>query len=743
MVGRLEPSPSVEDDPSTASDALSLHTIADQADAYAAQEQEDADFALALALEEQETARFAHAERHRVTQNNEADENQAPDQTEAFPPYRDDPDAVDDDEPPPYRDDPNVESDQNADPEAATETTPRKNRVVGILQKLFKTWLCCVLFSSAITIIIVVVVILLAFAYGTKQTPKERAWHASQSQDGKLVLPRLYPKLEVGASNECKDAWENYGAQLDCHRMILSTAWDNGDPAEVNSTNADPFYHSAAVCSLRCRSSIVRLGNPFPKACILRKDRFDFNNYGKDGKAYFEKHELEEGPGHVAISLLARYDSLCRSTPRQREKTEWKTCSADLWMKWGIIGGQNEAHMNGLKEFLERTSEKKTIPAETRTVTALNSNNVERAYIISLPSRDVGPGSEETDCGFCTLDWLERKMRSFEYGQMLDPESGEPLGLLEFYKKMEGVVQRCKGYKHHNALGRTRQKWETLGWWCNGKPCHRDRPSISKEVKHILHGWDKEELPTNFRKLMDEGKIPKAMQALVFGIKDLPCGMSFDKYIAIRDIIPNEYVISRLCGDKCRNAIERLQARIRIEFPDAAKDPKYGRYFDAWNEGIQFYNKVCLTSQPKTIFKGPQYLCAPGYASVDRPQWIFESQPPSRPRILSTFSAAIDELDAKLPRYPSRLTSPEQMQIQAKVLAGSLCNTCAGGLFIGHERQWKKTVGEFLGDPSINGTEYVQAAKKGWLVCGRMYGLTFSRTDQKKLWQMTGLDRYD
>jgi hypothetical protein len=40
-----------DDDPaSAASDAHSLHTIADQANAYAAQERSDADFALALQL---------------------------------------------------------------------------------------------------------------------------------------------------------------------------------------------------------------------------------------------------------------------------------------------------------------------------------------------------------------------------------------------------------------------------------------------------------------------------------------------------------------------------------------------------------------------------------------------------------------------------------------------------------------------------------------------------------------------
>lgn len=49
-------SPHTDEDPAAASsDALSLHTIAEQADVYAVQEQEDADFALALSLEEEDT----------------------------------------------------------------------------------------------------------------------------------------------------------------------------------------------------------------------------------------------------------------------------------------------------------------------------------------------------------------------------------------------------------------------------------------------------------------------------------------------------------------------------------------------------------------------------------------------------------------------------------------------------------------------------------------------------------------
>lgn len=158
---------------------------------------------------------------------------------------------------------------------------------------------------------------------------------------------------------------------------------------------------------------------------------------------------------------------------------------------------------------------------------------------------------------------------------------------------------------------------------------------------------------------------------------------------------------------------------------------------------------MCLSSTPNAIFQSSENLCAPGYAAVGHPEWIFASKHgnydhPSRGEILDAFSKGIDALAA---RPPSQLLPPgkdrESARMQTKKVVESACNTCAGQIFIGAGPDWKKTVDEFLDDKDVNGTAYVEAAKKGWLTCGKMYGMEFSERQKRMMWKRFGLDRYD
>jgi hypothetical protein len=88
-----------DNDPtSAASDALSLYTIADQADAYAVQEQSDADFALALQIADEEGRGIVEPRNAPETASGAPiryrDDPEAGQEEEALPPYRDDPDAA-------------------------------------------------------------------------------------------------------------------------------------------------------------------------------------------------------------------------------------------------------------------------------------------------------------------------------------------------------------------------------------------------------------------------------------------------------------------------------------------------------------------------------------------------------------------------------------------------------------------------------------------------------------------------
>ncbi|KAF2689844.1 hypothetical protein K458DRAFT_412702 [Lentithecium fluviatile CBS 122367] len=744
-----------DDDPAAAaSDALSLHTIADEADAYAAHEQEDADFALALALEDEETQRLVRAQSQALNQSESHQERRSEDQTEPFPPYRDDPDAEQqledgpDTQPPPYRDDPNAVledgDDENLDAELATTPSRRRN-FVRILRKAGKMWLWCLGFTTGITLVIIGVVFILIWKFG-KQDPKEAAWKSSHSSDYDLKIPMLYPALESGASGDCKTSWEKHASSLACHRMILSPVWDDGNADEVNAASADPFAYSVPVCTEQCRRSIEKLADPLAESCHRRTDRFDLTNYGKDGKAYFDKRKMEEGPIQAAKALVERYDRFCARPPRGEPLSEWGTCAADLWMRWGVVDGKNEMNLNGLDIFLANTSERRTFPLvrETGSLTYIGGK---RTYDVESSPRTVGPGKGETDCGYCTVDWLVRKMGSFEFGEILDPVSGEPLGLKDFYDRMSNALRRCNdGARGRGALRKVKWKWAKYGWLCHDGPCDKDR-KITNEVKQALHGVRKENdwpLPW-IQQCTETQNAPKnALGGLRDGLTSMPCSIWFNENVAIEQIVPHQHIVDRLCSDQCRNAVDRIQQQYGDQFPKGSGMTPLTRLFGAWEMARDQADKICLSQSSNSVVTKSTSFCAPGYAALGHPEWIFPNKIPSRPQILSIFSEAIDKLDKKLPRYaPPQKDNPESRKVLARAVGESLCNPCAGAIFIGESEKWKKTVNEYLDDRSVDGREYTRVAKKGWMVCARMFGLNLTPQLRRQLWEMTGLDRYD
>ncbi|ORY12620.1 hypothetical protein BCR34DRAFT_563404 [Clohesyomyces aquaticus] len=745
MAARADPPPTVEDDPSTASDAVSLHTIAEQADAYEAQEQEDADFALALALEEQESARFARTQRIIHPQSSEP---RAASEPEAFTPYRDEPEAVDDIDPPPYRDDPDAdpaEGEQTTDAEAAAGLPQRQNIFLRILRKIAKAWLCYLICSTVFTIIVVVAVLVLAFIYGGKQgtsqgDPKEAAWLASGSQDYDLNLPKLYPALEESTSYTCKKTWEDLALGLPCHRMILSPAWDNGNPTEAKAAGTDPVYYNEAVCTRACKTALDKLDSPMPNTCVNRTNRFDFDRYGKDGKAYFEKHGIEEGPADVSKSLLARYDRLCSGPQKRYMGKKPLSCAEDLWMTWGIVDGKHEANLNGLDTFLEQTSVKKTIPASRQTVVKLTRSGKNATFTRSVRSRRVGPGRGETECSDCLRDWLARKTLSFRYGEILKPGTRTPLGLADFAARMKNASQRCYAYNQKED-----HVWEAMGWWCDGAPCQKDDYSIPWTVINVLHGHDKTHPPSQLSRSY-LGNVPdnkkEAVRTLLAAMKDMRCdALGLTPSDFTNPFVTSAHVLSRLCTPLCLNSVDRIAALV-----EAAKSA--GSPFTLITDSIANVHTLCKSSSPISFTTTPETLCVPGYAALNltsliaSPQAPFSSSastpPLPRASILSTFRTALASIKTWNDDFrPGTLRS--HGSLQKLRIAESACNTCAGEMFIGKEGRWKETVDAFLADPEVNGTEYVRVAREGWVECGKMFGMRLSRGQRREMFEKVGL----
>jgi hypothetical protein len=724
-----------------ADDAVSLHTLAEQDD-YATQEQEDADFALALSLEEEED-RHARSFAETNTQSRERGARTAQGQQEEqarqrIGPYRDNPydediheDYIDDT---PYRDDAEaivVETEEDAE---TSENGGQKRRCVarclGWIRHLAKKppsllrkhslWaVITALMFIAVLFSVILFVGLRGHDGAADQQPttrKQQAFKKSGSVDGNISLPNLYPKLEDGASAECKDAWEKLG-HLRCPEAVLWTAWDKGDGDTIRESKMDIYAWSRLACDSAgtgCERAIGRLNEDLVKICTKRTDRFDILEYRKRELQYFKEEELDDGPIQVMQSFGTRWNRLCDQPYGEIWGTpiEWGTWPAELWMRWGSADGKDSAtDMRYLDTFFEATSEKKTIEAHVeRGFIETDRGIVE--YKVNVPARKIGPGDGETDCDYSMLSWLERKWASFEYGLILDPQTDEPLGLAAFNELMEKAVKRCKK-KIPGWIKRARHTmWEQYGWWCAGKLCREDEP-VPHIVLELLNGLTTSDLPIqNIRMVLNTTSVAEdtveALQALHDSLLSMPCSI-WHAMKDLEDIGPSDYRIRRICSNECRTSVDRIQRQHGELFAKVSHVGAAGGIFFDWEFVRMLANITCTGPKYDELITNLTPFCAPGYAFLDRLEWIlpFPETIPTNKDILDAFAPAVDTLAKSLPVWIYKPSPDVETQRRlARQISESVCNRCAIELLIGSETNRRERVSEFLSDEEVNKTEY-------------------------------------
>jgi hypothetical protein len=731
--------------PRPAADAVSLHTIANH-DVYATQEQEDADFALALSLEEEEQDRAREVSQLTV----QAQEREALIPRERLgsdaipPPYRDDSDDSDDDaipsnDLPPYRDDPDAdERDGNGNVEAqAPQALVEERRFQrslhrsGNLLRDFargfgsRNMICRNLSRLAVTAILVIVLLLVLgilligplfyYLHEPTVTKKQRAFDVSGSMDINLKITKLYPPLEDGTSENCARTWNAAAAGLHCHKDILSTAWDKGDAEYMEKSRMNIWESSRQVCGgfVACGRNIRVLREKVFAECTRRTDRFDFDKYGTYKLRFFETNELDDGPVQAVQALEARYNHLCDS--EWNEKLPWNTYSGELWMMWGIADGKDaKQDIRYLDIFLDATNEKNTIEAHTERG-SVETWTGPLSYEVEVPARKVGPGDAETVCGNSIRAWLGRKWRNFEYGAVLESHTGIPLGLAQFNELMARATKRCA--ETSLMIKWSHYLWEDYGWWCKDKdaPCHEDEP-VPRSVTQLLHGLGKNHsLLSSLRDLMKRKGAPKdALEGLHDSLLSMPCSIFIPGDVMMKHVMPSDYRVHRLCGNECRNAVDRIQRK----YSDLFEEPFAAR----WSTNILLDWNPYRASQNLTC-KGPEYndlitektpFCAPGYAALGHPEWIFPSTwtTPSKKDILTAFGPAVDVLAKSMPEYTRKpSTDAESQRRLARQMSESICNKCAAELLIGTKSDWiQRDLRSFPGD-KVDEVEYARVVR--------------------------------
>lgn len=712
--------------PRPTEDAVSLHTIAEP-DVYSAQEQEqaDADYALALALEEEEEqrerdvarSRAEAEERDRLIAQERAERQERHDE-----PYRDDleegngaADISGDANDVPYRDDPDAEVEDERDPEHHAPTPSNVGKLrkcVGVSVRWTRdsarratAWKSGVVKKALIAVLIALVGVavlislmrLIGPSYDSDAplTRKQRAFEDSGSMNKYLVLPKLYPDLEDSASYECKRVWTTHTPALKCHEGVLTKAWDQGDGEHIRAANMDIYGYSRLVCDQvqTCSRAIKALQNNMQEACDERSDRFDWDAYRLRELRYFSNEDgADSGPMQLAQSLTARYDRLCDgpNTGFWGKPIEWDTYAGELWMRWGIADGKDAGrNLAYMETFLDATEEKRTIEAHVETG-SVETEKETINYEVEVPSRRVGPGEGETDCGYSIQSWIERKWASFEYGAVIDPATGEPMTLADFNELMERAIKRCKKFDAGQMIRRRHEIWEQFGMWCNGGPCPKDKEPISKAVLQLIHGMNRADSPLpEIREMMNRTDAPtEALQALHDDLLDMPCGIWMTGVDLMHAIMPSDFLVRHLCSDACRNAIDRIQKRHGPLFLDVSQRLPSDNIVAQWATIHRRALTTCKGAGYSEMVTKSTPLCAPGYAFLGHPEWIFEESPDSK-EVLAAFAPAVEKLAKSLPDY-IRKPSPDKWTQQrlARQLSESVCNRCAARLLLRTTPDW-------------------------------------------------------
>ncbi|KAH7381181.1 hypothetical protein DE146DRAFT_278360 [Phaeosphaeria sp. MPI-PUGE-AT-0046c] len=716
--------------PRPADDAVSLHTIAEP-DVYSAQEQEqaDADYALALALEEEEEERARDVARSRAeAAEREALIAQEREEQQPNGPYRDDIQVIDVDRDDvedgivdslPYRDDPSAEGEDAEgleDPRPAPPKTvwgktrhyigrsarclrDSTRRVTSWKSGIVKKALVIVIITLIAVGVLIKVLVLIGPSDEPEEpekplTPRERAFQESGSMNRYLVLHKLYPDLEDSASYECKRVWKTHTPALKCHQGLLSTAWDKGDGDHIRAAKMDIYGYSKLVCDAprwTCSRAIRDLKDNMQEACDERTDRFDWDNYQARDLRYFDDEEgRDSGPMQLAQSLTARYDTLCEGPGNGFWGTpiEWDTYTAELWMRWGIADGKDAGRDLGyLDKFFLATNEKKTIEAHVEKG-SVETEAGSMTYEVDVPDRRVGPGDGETDCGNSIRDWIETKWASFEYGAVMDQTTGDPMSLVKFNALMEKAIKRCEKFEAGQMIRRRHEIWEQFGMWCDGAPCREQ--AVPDVALQLIHGLKQDDSPLpGIRKMVNQTGAPvEALQALHDDLLEMPCSIWMDETRLQEDIMPSDFRVRRLCSDECRNAIDRIQKRHGDLFREASNNLPAENIFAQWAVMRRRAEATCKGLEYKEMITRTTPLCAPGYAFLGHPGWIFQ-QPTSKKDILEAFSPAVEKLAKSLPDYIRKPSSDTGTQRRlARQLSESVCNRCSGKLLLGTTPDW-------------------------------------------------------
>ncbi|KAF2472575.1 uncharacterized protein BDR25DRAFT_302703 [Lindgomyces ingoldianus] len=287
--------------------------------------------------------------------------------------------------------------------------------------------------------------------------PLNQAW---ESSNNRLNFVRLYPRLQTSPSLACQVAW-NTLSYVPCHEKIWNRSWDNGK--HYSLFDPDISLYSQAMCSPSCTEAITRAFQLISSQCT-EEDKFDMTDYAGTFSA---DPGLEDGPVEVISTIARRLSHTCRQEPSRQQYYYGSApyCTSVMWEDWFIVDGMNAGNLEGLDTFEARTHTSRTSSGTYRYYNTQDTCDDLLTYYSGryVNARRFGPFVNSTSCDWCTMNWFERKLLSWEKDAVTDPKTGKNVNLSDYLHQIKHVGERCDADAWERVWGRALQKYKQSG----------------------------------------------------------------------------------------------------------------------------------------------------------------------------------------------------------------------------------------------------------------------------------------
>lgn len=621
--------------------------------------------------------------------------------------------------------DPSITMDVSTKSEGGSRSSPNSTSNDRVLPKGRK-WITIVS-TLVICAVMACIAVSTLFVSKYRHQDQRRKAHSSigpantQHSSFGLNFAREYPKLDTERSTQaCRNAWNSLTA-VPCHEKIWNRSWDFGhyDPLEFELDRFLPL-----ICREECTDALSEAKSMISNSCSAH-DHFEIHRY----KGRFNTTLLEPNPVAVIDVLLARQTHDCQTSPVGDAERGY--CMTDLQERWSVLNGLMVEPLHGIDEFLLKTNQYRTEPAE-QMLGMIGGSDWVFEYNYMREERSFGPRRGETTCSYCTLDWLGRKLKSWK-PDLIYYKNGSPMELPVYLERISKAGRRCAGenfttlwaeaigqYEDQGLLDRE-GKWlrqpsgNKLYLFQHG-PSAGDSPS--PEIRDYLEemgDWQSSHPYLSEKESEELHHVASCLQ----GLHEETLSMTCYPFLSIEDLASNildtpEHLRSS-CTNDCQVSIQRLKVMTIKTWPELVYHQKHYRTQESeipfslyeWGEMI-FSNTGYLASTEKACgWRQKEPTCGEVFTQFNRPSWITGLDIDAH-EFQQAVRVAVKALPPAIPTTASMVDSManseeptnDEQEMFRKQKAGieySVCSPCVWNQFAGAE-YWPKNLASLSGD---------------------------------------------